>query len=81
MSSVAHLSTAHLEPRKMTEAIPKTESKLCWLSKKLTEPRYVVNLPDATENRKRSILGVEKENGEVKENKRYVLGVVAPGDG
>ena len=81
MSSIAHVPVARLDTRSMTGVVPKTESKLRWLSKKSRDPRYVVNPPEEPENRTRSILGVKEVDGEVKGSKRFGLGVVRTGEG
>ena len=79
---MAHVPAVLLKTRSMTESGPKTEWKLAWLSRKLSEPRYVVNPSEAIDYRTQSILGVEeevgKEGNEVKVGERFTLGVVTP---
>ena len=61
--------------------VPKTESKLRWVSKNSRGPRYIVNPPEAPEDQTQSILGVKEVGGEVKGSKRFDLSVVILGEG
>ena len=81
MSSIAHVPVARLDTRSMTGVVPKTESKLRWLSKKSRDSRYFVNPPETPEDQTRYILSVEEVGGEVKGSKRFGLGVVILGEG
>ena len=70
----------HLDTRSMTSLVPKTELKLCWLSKKSRGSRYIFNPTKALEDRTRFILGVEEVGGEVKGSKRFFLDMVTQGE-
>ena len=77
---MAHVPTDRLNTRIMTGIVSKMKSNLRWLSKKSRGPRYVVNSPEAPEDRTLYILGVEEIGGEVKGSKRFGLVVVIFGE-